>query len=188
MALPNSSLAFTSQVLKNHEDLVWSSLPRIRMRLPVMSCLVLLEQTVQTRNSVQETSFFLWINAFDGAPQKFGPILMYPTIRKENLFPTNHHPAIPCYTMLYPAPLKGGPKKIHLLFRYGWCFWSHVFWPLLEKQAFFCSSMLPRTFSNSGESSGKDSRRHPRRPRGFDDGNITGVQVRRAKLHSASQS
>ena len=114
MALPNSSLAFTSQVLKNHEDLVWSSLPRIRMRLPVMSCLVLLEQTVQTRNSVQETSFFLWINAFDGGPQKFGPILMYPTIRKENLFPTNHHPAIPCYTMLYHAissSFKRWPKK-----------------------------------------------------------------------------
>ena len=35
------------------------------------SDLVLLEQTVQTRNSVrQETSFFLWINAFDrGAPE-----------------------------------------------------------------------------------------------------------------------
>ena len=38
-------------------------------------------------------------------------------------------------------------------------FFCHSSWR--NSEAFFCSSMLPRIFSSSGESSGKDTRRHP---------------------------
>ena len=59
-------------------------------------------------------------------------------------------------------------------------FFCHSSWT--NSEAFFCSSMLPRIFSNSGESSGKDTRRHPHGLRPLMATSPTGLQVRCANL------